>query len=48
MKYSVKLIIRHTAESGEVFLEESILFGKGRLKVHQRTAQQGVSCQHSS
>ena len=25
MKYSVKLIIRHTVESGEVFLEESLL-----------------------
>ena len=25
MKYSVKLIIRHTVETGEVFLEESIL-----------------------
>lgn len=25
MKYSVKMIIRHTVETGEVFLEESIL-----------------------
>lgn len=25
MKYSVKLIIRHTVETGEVFLEESII-----------------------
>ena len=25
MKYSVKIIIRHTIETGEVFLEESIL-----------------------
>ena len=25
MKYSVKLILRHTVESGEVFIEESII-----------------------
>ena len=49
MKYSVKLIIRHTVETGEVFLEESIImldadsFDDAYLKAEQYVEEYGVN-----
>ena len=49
MKYSVKLIIRHTVETGEVFLEESIIlldadsFDEAYSKAEQYIKENGIN-----
>ena len=48
MKYSVKIIIKHTVETGEVFLEESILlleaasFDDAYLRAEQYVKDSGI------
>jgi len=54
MKYSVKLIIRHTVETGEVFLEESVLmlnadsFDDAYSKAERYVKENGVCAEYKN
>ena len=54
MKYSVKLIIKHTVESGEVFLEQSIImldansFDDAYLRAEQYVNDNEICCTYNN
>ena len=54
MKYSVKMVVRHTVETGEVFLEESILmldassFDDAYSKAEQYVNNNEINCTYEN